>query len=64
MIEAMKITAEQDAEMHLLARETYERVRIGRPHMPLADTDEGQRKIDRLYDIMRAAIASDVGGTN
>lgn len=55
----MKISAEQDAEMHLLARETYERLRIGRPHLPLADADEGQRKIDRLYDIMRAAMVAE-----
>lgn len=50
------MSPEQDEEMHLIARETYERVRIGRPHMPHPDTDEGQRKIDRLYDIMRAAL--------
>ena len=50
------ISTEQDAEMHLIARETYERCRIGRPHMPHPDSDEGQRKIDRLYDIMRSAL--------
>lgn len=50
------ITAEQDTELHTLARETYDRVRLARPHMPHPDTGEGQRKIDRLYDIMRAAL--------
>lgn len=54
----MRISLEQNAELHLLARETYDRVRIGRPHMPAADSDEGQRKIDRLYSIMRAALST------
>jgi hypothetical protein len=53
-----RISYEQNAELHLIARETYDRVRIGRPHMPLADSDEGQRKIDRLYAIMRAALTA------
>ena len=40
------------AELHKLARETYIKIRIGRPHMPDPDSHEGQRKIDRLFDIM------------
>lgn len=43
---------ETETELRELARETYKKVCIGRPHMPHPDTDEGQRKIDRLFDIV------------
>lgn len=52
------MTAEQETEMRALARETYKKVCVGRPHMPHPDSDEGQRKIDRLYDICWAALAA------
>lgn len=55
------MTAEQDAELRRIARETYNKVCIGRPHMPHPDSDEGQRKIDRLYDICRSALPGGMG---
>lgn len=42
---------DQETELHKIARETYVKTRIGRPHMPSPDSVEGQRKIDRLFDI-------------
>lgn len=49
------MTREQIAELRSLARETYIKTRINRPHMPGPDTDDGQRRIDRLFDIFMAA---------
>jgi len=46
-----------DRELRELARGTYKKVCIGRPHMPHPDSDEGRRKIDRLYDILCRADA-------
>lgn len=46
------MTQEQESDFRKLARETYNKTRIGRPHMPDPDSDEGQRKIDRLFDII------------
>lgn len=43
---------QQESELRTIARETYIKTRIGLPHMPDPDTDEGQRKIDRLFDII------------
>lgn len=43
---------EKEAELRAIARETYKTTMIGRPHMPDPDSDEGQRKIDRLFDII------------
>jgi hypothetical protein len=51
------ITSEQDTELRSIARDTYKKVCIGRPHMPHPDSDEGQRKIERLYDIARRAVS-------
>lgn len=39
-------------ELRQIARDTYKKARINRPHMPDPDSDEGQRKIDRLFDII------------
>lgn len=52
------MTKEQEADLRALARETYKKACIGRPHMPHPDSDEGQRKIDRLYDIARKHLAN------
>lgn len=41
-----------ELELRGIAREQYAKVRVGRPHMPHPDSDEGQRKIDRLFDII------------
>lgn len=46
------MTPEQTTELRAIARETYKNTMIGRPHMPDPDSDEGQRKIDRLFDIL------------
>lgn len=46
------MTKEQETELHKIARETYVKARIGRPHMPTPDSVDGQRKIDRLFDIL------------
>jgi hypothetical protein len=45
-----------EAQLRQIAREEYAKVRIGRPHMPDPDSDEGQRKIDRLFDIIAEPI--------
>lgn len=42
----------KETEIRALARDSYNKLRIDRPHMPHPDSDEGQRKIDRLFDIM------------
>lgn len=63
-----------DDPIRALALETYRKAMIGRPHMPDPGTPEGQRKIDRLEDIMRRHVeaaaatqrqegASDAGDT-
>lgn len=43
-------------ELRKIARETYVKTRIGRPHMPRPDSVEGQRKIDRLFDIIAKSL--------
>lgn len=43
----------KEAELRKLARDTYIKTRTGRGHMPHPDSDEGQRKIDRLFDIIQ-----------
>jgi hypothetical protein len=45
------VTPEQEAELRTIARDTYKKARIRRPHLPDPDSDEGQRKIERLFDI-------------
>lgn len=40
------------AEVRQIARETYCKMRIGRPYMPHPDYAEGQQKIDLLFDIL------------
>lgn len=50
------MTPEQETELRALARDTYTKTMIGRRHMPDPDSDEGQRKIDRLYDILAKAL--------
>jgi hypothetical protein len=50
------MTPKQEAELHQIAREEYVKVCVGRPHMPDPDSDEGQRKIDRLFDIISEPI--------
>lgn len=50
------MTPDQEAELRVIARETYKKACIGRPHMPHPDSDEGQRKIDRLFDIVRSKM--------
>lgn len=49
-----------ETELRELARDTYKKARIGRPHMPDPDTDEGQRKIDRVFDIIAKPFREDV----
>ena len=56
------MTNEQAAELRALARETYTKTRINRPHMPGPNTDDGQRRIDRLFDIMASALDPADGG--
>lgn len=46
------LTPATETELRGIAREEYTKVRVGRPHMPHPDSDEGQRKIDRLFDII------------
>jgi hypothetical protein len=46
------MTPKQADELHQIARAEYIKVCVGRPHMPDPDSDEGQRKIDRLFDIL------------
>lgn len=46
------MTPELQTELRQMARDTYKKVRLGKPHMPDPDSDEGQRKIDRLFDII------------
>lgn len=48
----MNISAEQHAALRSLARESYGKMRMSNPYLPHADSDEGQRKIDRLYGIL------------
>jgi hypothetical protein len=50
------MTHEQKTELRTIARDTYIKTRINRPHMPDPDTDDGQRRIDRLFDIMAGAM--------
>lgn len=50
------MTENQEVELRTLARETYIKTRINRSHMPDPDTDDGQRRIDRLFDIMAQAF--------
>jgi hypothetical protein len=46
------MTPQQESELRQIAREEYIKVSIGRSHMPDPDSDEGQRKIDRLFDVI------------
>jgi hypothetical protein len=55
MSDAPKTT---EAEVRLLARVSYCKLRETRPHMPHPDYSEGQRKIDRLFDILWNAKVS------
>lgn len=48
----MPLDAETEAELRDLALTEYRKICIGRPHMPPPDHPEGQRKIDRLFDII------------
>jgi hypothetical protein len=58
-IRAGRLTDKEiEAECRHLARETYKKTRIGRSYMPDPDSDEGQRKIDRLYDIIVSHVRS------
>ena len=41
-----------DSELRQLARDAYCLTRRSHPHMPAPDSAEGQRKIDRLFDII------------
>lgn len=52
------MTPDVESELRTIARETYNKTRMGRPHMPDPDTDEGQRKIDRLFDIIAKPFRS------
>ncbi len=41
-----------EGELREMARDAYNRTRIGHPDMPHPDSEDGQRKIERLFDII------------
>jgi hypothetical protein len=46
------MNTQQENELRTIARESYVKLRINRGHMPDPDSDDGQRRIDRLFDII------------
>lgn len=48
----VELTKDTLAEVRKLARETYNKTRAAHPHMPHPDTEAGQMKLERLFDIL------------
>lgn len=46
------MTPEQETELRKIARETYSKTRAAHPRMPDPDTEAGQMKLERLFDII------------